>query len=78
MSDLAAVGGGDAQTINGKPLLAAVRAIDGQGSGIDADLTLAPMPRSGGSFGGFPSASSGIPMPFADPATVVSRYLLGN
>jgi hypothetical protein len=75
---LGVIGGASIPGDTPKSLLAKLVTVDGPGSKLDADLTLAPMPRSGGSFGGFPSSSSGIPMPFADPATVVSRYLLGN
>ena len=59
-------------------ILARLRQVDGVGSQLDADIVLAPIARAGGSFGGFPSPTSGMPLPFTDPATVVQRFLLGN
>lgn len=58
-------------------ILARLKTVAGQGSGLDADLVTAPAPRSGGSFGGFPNPSSTQAMPIRDPSATLARFNLG-
>lgn len=58
-------------------VVARIATADGPGSGIDADLVVAPVARSGSSFGGFPSTSSAIAAVPQDPAATFARFNFG-
>jgi hypothetical protein len=58
-------------------ILTKLKTVDGPGSGLDADIVTAPVRRSS-SFGGFPSVSSSIAVPIADPSATFARFTLGT
>lgn len=55
---------------------AAARAAIGITTGTD-DVVVAPQPRLGQSFGGFPPSTAAVAVPLADPSATFARFNLG-
>lgn len=67
-----------ASQLTARQILARLRAIDGEGSGLAADLVLArPAATSGRLFNVLPLAGAGIAAPAHNPDAVQARAALG-
>jgi len=58
-------------------ILARIKTVAGPGSGLDADLVVAPIPRNGSSFGGYPSFTSGIASVVQPALATYARFPFG-
>ncbi len=66
------------QPLPGAATVAVIRAADGEGSGIEADLVMAKRPSlAGQSFNGFPLSGAGIAAAPFIPAAFIARANFG-
>ena len=65
------------EPMNAQQLLVRIKTVAGPGSGLDADLVVAPIPRNGSSFGGYPSFTSGIASVVQPALATYARFPFG-